>query len=206
VLVDLTRTGLNVSRETVDRLEHFHALLQKWSPRINLVAPSTLADARERHIVDSAQVFALAPRDATTWADLGSGGGFPGLVVAILARDLAPDMRVTLIESDQRKCTFLRTVLRECEVAARVITQRIEALDPLATDVLSARALALLPLLLEFAERHLKPGGLALFQKGAQWENEVTEARRQWQFRANPVTSITEQKSVILKIEGVSRV
>jgi 16S rRNA (guanine527-N7)-methyltransferase len=206
VLVDLTRTGLNVSRETVDRLEHFHALLQKWSPRINLVAPSTLADARERHIVDSAQVFALAPRDATTWADLGSGGGFPGLVVAILARDLAPDMRVTLIESDQRKCTFLRTVLRECEVAARVITQRIEALDPLATDVLSARALAPLPLLLEFAERHLKPGGLALFQKGAQWENEVTEARRQWQFRANPVTSITEQKSVILKIEGVSRV
>jgi 16S rRNA (guanine527-N7)-methyltransferase len=115
-------------------------------------------------------------------------------------------MRVTLIESDQRKCTFLRTVLRECEVAARVITQRIEALDPLATDVLSARALAPLPLLLEFAERHLKPGGLALFQKGAQWENEVTEARRQWQFRANPVTSITEQKSVILKIEGVSRV
>lgn len=206
MLVDLTRTGLNVSRETVDRLEHFHALLQKWSPRINLVAPSTLADARERHIVDSAQVFALAPRDATTWADLGSGGGFPGLVVAILARDLAPDMRVTLIESDQRKCTFLRTVLRECEVAARVITQRIEALDPLATDVLSARALAPLPLLLEFAERHLKPGGLALFQKGAQWENEVTEARRQWQFRANPVTSITEQKSVILKIEGVSRV
>ena len=198
--------ALDVSRETYDRLACLVDLLTKWTPRINLVSRGTLDQVWARHIRDSVQVFRAAPQIARTWADLGSGGGFPGLVVAILAAEAQPDLHVTLIESDQRKCAFLRTVLRDTGVAGTVLAQRIEAAAPQRADVLSARALAGLPTLLAFAERHLADGGTALFPKGATWQKEVTEARRQWQFDLEPVTSDTDPNAAILIVKGVSRV
>lgn len=197
---------LNVSRETSERLETYAALLVKWNPAINLVSKSSLAEVRSRHFADSAQLFALCPPEARHWADLGSGGGFPGLVIAIIAAELAPDLSVTLVESDARKSAFLATVARETGVAATVRSERIEALSPLAADVLSARALAPLPQLLGFTERHLAAAGRALFPKGATYQAEVDESLADWRFDLQKHASKTDPRAVILAIEGVSRV
>lgn len=196
---------LNVSRETMERLKIFEQVIRKWNPKINLVSKSSLEHLWTRHIADSIQVFRCidAPRH---WVDVGSGGGFPGLISAILAADEAPDTKVTLIESDQRKSAFLRTAARECGVKTTILTSRIEQTPPQDADVLSARALADLTMLLEFAERHLNQKGVALFPKGESWKKEVDNARQRWRFDAEPVKSLTEQEAVILKIEGVARV
>lgn len=198
--------GLDVSRETLERLERYVALLEKWNPRINLVARSTLSQLWDRHFVDSAQIYAYAPENARHWVDLGSGGGFPGLVVAILAMELNPDLQVTLVESDTRKATFLRSVIREVGCNAKVIDKRIEAIAPLAADVLSARALADLDMLLGFAELHLGAGGIALFPKGATWEKELEKARQSWRFSHERFTSMTEDAAVILRIGDIEHV
>ena len=198
--------ALDVSRETSARLERYVALLRKWNPAINLVSRATLEDAWNRHIVDSAQVFDLLPGGAAHRADLGSGGGFPGMVVAILAAEKAPDLRVTLVESDARKAAFLAAVARETGVAARIEAARIESLQPLAADVLSARALAPLPQLLGFAARHLAPGGTAIFPKGAAHEAEIAEALASWRFDLHKHPSKTDPNAVLLEIRGVSHV
>lgn len=196
----------DVSRETLDRLAIYHDLLLKWGTRINLVSRGTLDDAWSRHFVDSAQVFELAPPDARTWADLGSGAGFPGLVVAILAADLRPALRVRLIEADQRKAAFLRTVCRETGVSADIVAERIESATPSEADVVSARALAPLAPLLAMAERHLRPGGVCLFPKGARYRDEVAEALETYTFDCENYPSKTDAESVILKIGDIGRV
>lgn len=119
---DSVLESLDVSRETSDRLRLLADLLQKWNPKINLVSRSTLETLWDRHILDSAQIFDLVLHPVDHWVDIGSGGGFPGLVVAILAAEKDPAQKTTLIESDQRKCAFLRTVLRETGVSATVLT------------------------------------------------------------------------------------
>ncbi|MCA8930663.1 MAG: 16S rRNA (guanine(527)-N(7))-methyltransferase RsmG, partial [Alphaproteobacteria bacterium] len=156
----------SVSRETLARLAAFAALLEKWNPAINLISAGTVAQIWTRHFLDSAQVFDLADAKSGLWADLGSGGGFPGLVAAILALEERPGLSFTLVESDRRKAAFLSTAARELGLPVRVMAERIEALPPLGADILTARALAPLPVLLGYAERHLQPGGRALFPKG----------------------------------------
>ncbi|MEM7090996.1 MAG: 16S rRNA (guanine(527)-N(7))-methyltransferase RsmG [Pseudomonadota bacterium] len=196
---------LNVSRETQERLEAFSALVTKWTPRINLISKSSITQIWDRHIVDSIQVFHTAPV-GEHWVDLGSGGGFPGIVCAILALEHAPHTQFTIVESDQRKSTFLRTAIRETGVNCQVLTQRIEQAPPLKADILSARALADLTTLMEFCDRHLLPNGTAVFSKGERWKKEVDNARSQWNFTVEPITSLTESKAVLLKISGVLRV
>lgn len=198
--------GLDVSRETNERLQIYAKLLRTWNPKINLVAPSTIYDLWSRHFADSAQLYALAPEGFDHWVDFGSGGGFPGLVIAILAQERTGTSRVTLIESDARKCAFLRTVLRETGVAATVITKRIEAVPPLSASVVSARALAPLSKLLEFAHLHLSETGVALLQKGQNWEKEMPDAKSAWQFGYQIDKSVVDANSVILSVTGVGRV
>ncbi|GHF35395.1 16S rRNA (guanine(527)-N(7))-methyltransferase RsmG [Seohaeicola zhoushanensis] len=195
----------NVSRETSERLDIYESLLIKWNPKINLVSRNSLAELRSRHFADSLQIYDLAPPEGH-WCDLGSGGGFPGLIVAIRAAEAPNPRPVTLIESDQRKAAFLRTAAREMGVACKVLSERIELAEPQNAQVLSARALAELSVLLGFAERHLAPEGLALFPKGASWKKEVDNARREWSFDCQPITSETEPAAAILSIKGVSRV
>lgn len=197
---------LGVSRETVDRLHALEALLKKWNPAINLVAKSTVADAWDRHILDSAQLYALAPGRVGHWADLGSGGGFPGLVIASLAHELDPDRRITLVESDQRKSTFLREAARQLGLTVTVLADRIESVPSLGADVLSARALAPLPALCGFALRHLSDGGVALFPKGATHQQELAEASRNWQFDVTIHPSETDPASVVLELKAISHV
>ncbi|MFG6559090.1 16S rRNA (guanine(527)-N(7))-methyltransferase RsmG [Sulfitobacter sp. 1A15299] len=195
---------LDVSRETFEKLEAFAELVRKWNPRINLVSKSSLGDLWTRHIVDSVQVFKLA-EGSGVWVDLGSGGGFPGIVVSILNQE-ERHFHVTLVESDQRKCAFLRTAIRELKLEASVKNERIEGIKSLNADVLSARALADLTKLLGFAELHLKPEGTALFPKGQSWQREEEEARRNWTYGLESVPSQTNPEAAILKIKDIARV
>lgn len=196
----------DVSRETFERLEIYAALLKKWNPRINLVSKATLPELWHRHFADSAQLYHVVPHPVAHWADLGSGGGFPGLVIAILSMERGSPGRTTLMESDARKGAFLRTVIRETGAPATVVTDRIEAVPPLGADVVSARALADLATLLGFAERHLAPGGTAIFPKGATWEKELAAAREAWNFGCRVAKSETGDGPVLLRITGVARV
>ncbi|OIQ35914.1 MAG: 16S rRNA (guanine(527)-N(7))-methyltransferase RsmG [Roseobacter sp. MedPE-SW] len=197
---------MNVSRETISRLERFEEILLKWNPKINLVSKASLENLWHRHIVDSVQVFTSVKDPGDSWVDIGSGGGFPGIVVAIMAAEYFPKTKVTLIESDQRKSAFLRTAARECGVPVTVLSQRIEQTTPQNAHILSARALAELDTLLEFSEQHLAKDGLAVFPKGANWKKEVDKAAERWSFDVEPITSLTETEAVILKIKGVVRV
>lgn len=194
-----------VSRETLGRLSVYERLIAQWNPAINLVSRSSLADFWGRHALDSAQLLRLAPPDVRTWLDLGSGGGFPGLVVAILAAEQRPDLRVTLVESDQRKAAFLRTVARETGTAVTVIAERAELVPPAGADVVSARALAPLDRLLPLAERHLAASGVAIFPKGAAWQAEVNTALANWRFNLQNHASLTDPQGAVLVLEGISR-
>ena len=199
-------SGLNVSRETYIQLEGYVDLLLTWTKKINLISSASIPDVWERHIRDSVQVFNAAPRFGDIWLDIGSGGGLPGLVVAILSKEEAPDTSVTLIESDLRKATFLRTVVRELALNANVISARIDEADRVGASTISARALGTLDSLLGFADYHLLPDGTAVFPKGATWQKEVDKARESWRFDLDVVESITDKKAAILIIGGIARV
>ncbi len=196
---------LNVSRETLTALADFETLVSKWTPIINLVAKSTIGSLRDRHTADSAQLFGLAPINATQWLDLGSGGGFPGIVLAILARELRPALRMTLVEADGRKAVFLREAVRTLGLDAIVNNERIEDLKPQEAEVISARALAPLATILGYAARHLSDGGLALFHKGERSEVEIGAARARWVFEVDSVCSLSDPRSKILMIRKIQR-
>ena len=188
-----------VSRETLERLAAYAALLRRWSKAMNLVSASTLNDLWTRHMLDSAQVLPLAPEGARDWVDLGSGAGFPGLVVAILAHESAPDLRVTLVESDRRKSAFLMEAARAAGVSVTVKAERLETLPDACADVVSARALAPLKELLPWSARLLRPGGAALLSKGRQWREELDAAAGVWPCAPEPFPSRVDSESVILR-------
>ncbi len=159
---------IDVSRETMDRLAAYVALVEKWQQRVNLISASTLPDIWMRHIWDSAQLALLVPAGTGRILDVGSGAGFPGLVLAALC-----DAELHLVESDQKKAVFLQTVIRETGVRAVVHNRRIESLPPIGADIVTARALASLERLLELLEAQLVPGMRCLFLKGARAEAEL---------------------------------
>ena len=205
-MTSLSVGGVAVSRETMDRLDGFVSLLTRWNSKINLVAPATIPNMWQRHIEDSAQVFTLAPKNAHQWVDLGSGGGLPGVVCAILAAEHMPDCRFTLIESDKRKSAFLMVVARELALQIEVLPVRAEDVPPKKADVVSARALAPLPQLLAWVDRHLADGGIALLPKGKTWEEELATARADWMFHVVSHISQTDPAARLLAIKELSRV
>ncbi|MGY6633621.1 MAG: 16S rRNA (guanine(527)-N(7))-methyltransferase RsmG [Alkalilacustris sp.] len=196
----------NVSRETRDRLATYASLLASWTQRINLIAPASTSEVWTRHVLDSAQLVVYMPPNALKWADLGSGGGLPGLVIAIIAAETAPQLRVTLVESDQRKAAFLKVAAHHCGVRVTVVADRAERIEPLGADVISARALAPLPKLLALSHRHLAPTGLAILPKGMQYETELTEAKAVWRFDTNLRPSQTDPSGTILLIKDIAHV
>lgn len=198
--------GRDVSRETRAALERYLVLLKKWNPAINLVSAKTLAEGWSRHIVDSAQVFAAAERHEGSWLDFGSGGGFPGMVCAILARELAPDIRFTLVESDKRKCAFLSSVARDLGLTVQIEAKRIEQFEAQSASIISARAVADLGALLGYALPHLSKDGICLFPKGESHEQEIRDASRSWRFKLSKRPSITDNKAVILVLGDIQRV
>lgn len=203
--VEASIPGLDVSRETLAALQQFEQLVRRWNSAINLVSKSTLTDFWTRHILDSAQIFSLCPQNAVSWADFGSGGGFPGIVVAILAKQLKPDLRITLVESDLRKATFLRQAAQTLSLPVSVRSARIESLDSLQADVVSARALASLADLLAHASCHLAARGVAIFPKGTRFADELAEARRSWEFDVDVQQSQSDSDAAILVIRNIHR-
>lgn len=203
---EAVRAAFDVSRETMARWQAHLALLRKWNPRINLVSRASLDAAWARHIADSAQLWALRPPGARLWLDLGSGAGFPGLVIAAMAAEAAPELAVRLVESDQRKAAFLREAARAAGLTVVVLGERVEALPPQAADVVSARALAPLTDLIGMAEKHRRPGGIALFPKGATVHKELADAAAHWRFDHKIHASLTEQQAALVEIGAIDRV
>jgi 16S rRNA (guanine527-N7)-methyltransferase len=198
--------GLNVSRETQDRIARFCDMVLQWNSTINLIAPLTVAHLYERHVMDSAQLTKFAPDDFGAWLDIGSGGGFPGIVIAAMLAETAPSARVVLVESDKRKSVFLTQAIRALYLQTTVIAERIERVDPQEADVISARALAPLPKLLGLAAPHLRPGGICIFPKGQNCEAEIADARRDgWHFVADRHKSETDPNGTILVLRNIAR-
>ena len=196
-------SAVDVSRETKEKLELLERELRRWQAIKNLVGPATLDRIWDRHIVDSLQLLDLAP-EARTWLDLGSGAGFPGLVLAIAGAERG--LRVHLVESNSRKCAFLRHVVRLAGAPATIHEARLEAVIPGfigRAAVVSARALAALPLLLEWTEPLLKAGTIGLFPKGRDAEIELTAARKRWTFAADILPSRTDSEARILRITSI---
>jgi len=198
------RAATNVSRETVERLTAFVAILAKWQAKTNLVGPGELSDLWRRHILDSAQLVELAPGTAKVWADLGSGAGFPGLVLAVLLRE-RPQFHMHLVESNARKAAFLRESVRITGAPATIHDARIESLAPLQAEIVTARALARLPELLDFFDRHRAPAGIGLFFKGKDLSDELTAAARSWSLKAESLPSRTGSGGQILRITSAER-
>ena len=192
----------DVSRETLARLEVYVALLRKWQKALNLIGRGTTGDIWQRHVADSAQLLRHAPPEGD-WLDLGSGAGLPGLVVAICG-----NRPVTMVESDGRKCTFLREAARATDARVEICNSRIEAYADSAENrrftTVSARALAPLPDLLGLAAPFYGPETVGLFQKGARWRDELTLAAESWIFDATPSGSLTHPDSVVLRVTNLA--
>lgn len=197
----------HVSRETCGRLEAIVGLLRKWQGTINLVANASLPQVWERHVADSLQLVHHADENVRRWVDLGSGGGFPGLVVAAVLAERS-GAQVHLVESDSRKAAFLREAGRAAGLPVSVHAARIEdvaaALAP-GTEVVSARALAPLPKLLDLAEPFLAAGALGLFPKGRDTARELTEARKGWTLDIDLAPSLSDREGQIVKVRAATR-
>lgn len=190
-----------VSRETGDRLGAYLELLRRWQAKINLVSDASLDDAWRRHFLDSAQLYPLIGHTDGRLYDIGSGAGFPGLVLAIMGYS-----DVHLIESDQRKSVFLREVARITGARIEIHTARAEELSPKDADFVTARGCAALPELLDLAMPLLKPSGVCYFLKGRGVEAELTAANKAWTMQIQRFPSKSDVAGAILRLEGIHRV
>jgi 16S rRNA (guanine527-N7)-methyltransferase len=188
----------HVSRETLERLEAYVALLSAWNARINLVGRNTMGDIWRRHILDSAQLFELLPKRTRILVDLGSGAGLPGLVLAVMG---IPE--VHLIEADQRKAAFLREAIRVTGIAATVHSTRIESVPALAADAITARALADLTQLIEISEKFRTKRTVSLFLKGESVEGELLAAQASWRMQASTLPSRSDPGGIVLRLEEI---
>jgi 16S rRNA (guanine527-N7)-methyltransferase len=196
-------TAADVSRETLSRLKAYVGLLEDWNARHNLVSTASLADVWGRHIWDSAQLMRIVPEDARTLADLGSGAGFPGLVLAELLRD---QVQVTLFEATAKKCAFLHAVIDRLELNSKIRNTRMEHEKHQPFDVVPARACAPLPKLLSYAHHFAGPRSVCLFLKGQNVGSELTEARKSWKMNLQQHPSLTDSSGVVLEIRELALV
>ena len=194
------QAATRVSDDVLGRLRAYVELLLAWQSRLNLISAASEADIWRRHVYDSAQLHPLLPAGARKVLDLGSGAGFPGLVLALMGTP-----GVHLAESDSRKCRFLETVSRETSASVTILGERVEALPPQMADVITARACAPLPRLLSWARPHLGKGGICLFMKGKKAEEELTDAAKAWTMTVGRIPSLSGGSGVILKIEAIAR-
>lgn len=196
-----------VSRETLERFIVWRRLLVEWSQHTNLVGRATLDEFWFRHALDSWQLLDLAPEGASHWLDIGAGAGFPGLAIAFGLEDRqVTNRKVTLVESVGKKAAFLRAVLTETGIAGEVIGDRVESLAPhISCDVVTARAVAPLAKLLGLMVPFVENGAIALIPKGARHAEELTAARKSWNFEARLHPSLTSDEAAIIRIERLTR-
>lgn len=190
----------NVSRETLMRLQRYAALLERWNRSINLVGRGTIDDLWRRHMLDSAQLLPLIPDRAASLVDLGSGAGFPGLVLAICGVQ-----NVHLVEASRKKCTFLHEAARETGAPVVIHNGRAEEIESFQADIVTARALAPLPKLLHMADHFTKKHSILLFLKGKHVDQELTDAVKEWNMTADQIPSRTDPDASILRLEAITR-
>ncbi len=198
------RTAFDVSRETMERLDLYAALLQKWSRAINLMGPTETDSLWERHIADSGQLVNHAPVSAASWLDLGTGAGLPGLVVATMLQQSERNTRFVLLDADKRKAAFLREASRQMSVPVEVVAERAEDVKVQAFDVVSSRAYAPLPRLMRDAVPFVGETTTLLLHKGRSATTEIEAAKQQWSFDVNSHPSITDPEGAILQINNLS--
>ncbi len=201
----LQRISQKVSRETLMLLESFEEEVKRWNSRINLVSKSNPGEIWDRHILDCVQIPFLKP-DAVRWLDLGSGGGFPGLVIAVIVRD-RPGAMAHLVESNRKKSTFLTSFAGKHGLPVKVHSCRIEdaMLGSFEPEIVTARALAPLSLLLELTERWLGNGSIGLFQKGREYRAEIEQSSDTWRYDLIEHVSESDHAGRILEISGLER-
>ena len=198
------RRSEGVSRETLDKLSVFADLLARWNRTARLVAPSTLGSIWHRHMLDSAQLLDHLPTKADKVVDIGTGGGFPGLVLSIIAAERQPCTRFVLVDGNARKCEFLREVCRRTGNGAEIRDVRDSELEPQCADVVTARAVAPLGRLLGMACRHLSEGGTCVFLKGKGVATEIESAAGSWRFEVTATPSRTDGSGRILLIRELT--
>ncbi len=192
-----------VSRETLARLKLYASILEDWNSRHNLVSAASLTEVWRRHFWDSAQLVRLIPPETRSMVDLGSGAGFPGLVLAELLRDRP--MRIVLYESTAKKCRFLEEVANRLDLTVEIRQSRIEDAEPEPFDAIVARACAPLPLLLAYAQRFWHKNSIGLFLKGQNVEAELTESHKSWRMNLKRHQSLSDPSGIIVEIRELKR-
>ncbi len=195
----------NVSRETFDLLKTYEASLQEWQQKFNLVSNSSLAEAWNRHFADSAQLFSYIPSQARVLLDFGSGAGFPGMVLAIMAKEKTPYLKVKLVESIAKKTLYLKHVAEICGLDVEILHDRIENLEPQKADVITSRAMASLEKLLEYTYPFCKKETLCIFPKGRSYKEELAQAHKKWRFTCQIEPNRESDEGKILIITDISR-
>ena len=195
--------SLNVSRETLSDFYEYKTLLYKWNKKINLVSKHTLIDIWERHFLDSGQIIINVEASGKRWVDVGSGAGFPGLVVALLLRDRKVDCDLVLVEKHPKKVFFLKEVIRKLNLSVEVVNENIYTLEPLNADILTARAFSELNNLMEIAFRHRKKEGICLFLKGENYRIELDKTLNYWFFDYDIVGSLSSSSGNIIRVKKI---
>ena len=195
--------SLNVSRETLKSFYEYEALLSKWNEKINLVSKNTLVDIWERHFLDSGQIIKHVEASGKRWVDVGSGAGFPGLVVALLLKDRKIDCNLVLVEKNAKKVYFLNEVIRKLNLSVEVVNDNIDTLEPLNADILTARAFSDLKNLIEIAFRHRKKEGICLFLKGENYRFELDKTLNYWFFDYDIVESLSSSSGKIIRVKKI---
>ncbi len=195
--------SLNVSRETLNGFYEYETLLTKWNEKINLVSKNTLVDIWERHFLDSGQIIKHVEVSGKRWVDVGSGAGFPGLVVALLLRDRKIDCDLVVVEKNSKKVFFLNEVIRKLNLSVEVVNDKIDNLEPLNADILTARAFSELNNLIEIAFRHRKKEGICLFLKGENYRIELDKTLNYWFFDYDIVDSLSSSSGKIIRVKKI---
>ncbi len=193
----------NVSRETLNLFCEYEALLSKWNKKINLVSKNSLFDIWERHFLDSGQIINLVEASGKRWVDLGSGAGFPGLVVALLLRDRKIDCDIILVEKNLKKVFFLKEVVRKLYLNVKILNKNITSIETLNADILSARAFSELNELIEIAYNHRKEDGICLFLKGENYRYELDKTLNYWFFDYDIVNSHSNSSGNIIRVKNI---
>ena len=195
--------SLNVSRETIDSLCEYESMLSKWNSKINLISKSTFADIWNRHFLDSGQIIKHVDASRKRWVDVGSGAGFPGLVVALLLRDRKIDCELILVEKSTKKVFFLNEVIRKLDLKVKVINDDIETIDPLRADILTARAFSELNNLIQIAHIHGRDSGICLFLKGENYMVELDKTLNYWFFDYDVFDSLSNPSGKIIRVKNI---
>lgn len=195
----------NVSHETYEKLKNYQALVLEWNSKFNLISKSTEATIWERHIVDSLQLIKYITNEDKILLDLGSGAGFPGVVLAIACQEIYPDLQINLVESIGKKTTFLRAVNEQLNLNMEIHQERIEKLNIGKVDVITSRALAALPKLLDYAKPFCKKETRLILPKGENWSLENDEALMKWLYKYEVYNSDTSDVGKILRISDLRR-